>query len=112
VVAAQAVHLPTLILLFAFMVVSAQMRLGGFYDWVTCRLAALPLVPLLLLGAMIRASALVHQVRRYRLAAPNRNPPRRGSGPLHPVLAQLRQPLGDPGLAELVDAADQRLAHR
>ena len=27
--AAQAIHLPTLILLFAFMVVSAQMRLGG-----------------------------------------------------------------------------------
>ncbi len=29
--AAQAVHLPTIILLFAFMVVSAQLRLSGFY---------------------------------------------------------------------------------
>ena len=37
--AAEAVHLPTIILLFSFMVVSAQMRLGGFYDWVTRRLA-------------------------------------------------------------------------
>ena len=43
--AAQSIHLPTLILLFAFMVVSAQMRLGGFYDAVTRRLAALPLAP-------------------------------------------------------------------
>ena len=29
--AVQALHLPTLILLFAFMVLSAQLRLGGFY---------------------------------------------------------------------------------
>ena len=55
--AAQAIHLPTLILLFAFMVVSAQMRLGGFYDWVTRRLAALPVTPPLLLGALILAVA-------------------------------------------------------
>ena len=30
--AAEAIHLPTLILLFSFMVIAAQMRLGGFYD--------------------------------------------------------------------------------
>jgi Na+/H+ antiporter NhaD/arsenite permease-like protein len=30
--AVASVHLPTMALLFAFMVVSAQMRLGGFYD--------------------------------------------------------------------------------
>jgi Na+/H+ antiporter NhaD/arsenite permease-like protein len=35
------------------MVVSAQMRLGGFYDWVTRRLAESPLRPPLLLGALI-----------------------------------------------------------
>jgi Na+/H+ antiporter NhaD/arsenite permease-like protein len=35
------------------MVVSAQMRLGGFYTWVTRRLAALSLPPPLLLGAVI-----------------------------------------------------------
>jgi Na+/H+ antiporter NhaD/arsenite permease-like protein len=51
--AARSIHLPTLIMLFAFMVVSAQMRLGGFYDWVTRRLAQLPLGPPLLLGALI-----------------------------------------------------------
>ncbi|HEY2560501.1 MAG TPA: anion transporter [Caldimonas sp.] len=55
--AALAIHLPTVILLFAFMVLSAQMRLGGFYDWVTLRLAALPLAPPLLLGALIFATA-------------------------------------------------------
>jgi Na+/H+ antiporter NhaD/arsenite permease-like protein len=51
--AARAIHLPTLILLFAFMVVSAQMRLGGFYDAITRWLAALPLRPPLLMGALI-----------------------------------------------------------
>jgi Na+/H+ antiporter NhaD/arsenite permease-like protein len=60
--AAQAIHLPTLILLFAFMVVSAQMRLGGFYDWVTRRLAALPLAPPVLLGALILAVAAMSAV--------------------------------------------------
>jgi len=51
--AARSIHLPTLILLFSFMVVSAQMRLGGFYTWVTRRLGRLPLSPPLLLGALI-----------------------------------------------------------
>src|SRR5207253_11004634 len=55
--AAKSIHLPTLILLFAFMVVSAQMRLGGFYDWVTRELAALPIAPPMLLGALILAVA-------------------------------------------------------
>jgi len=51
--AAEAIHLPTVILLFSFMVLSAQMRLGGFYDWVTRSLAALQLSPPRLLGAMM-----------------------------------------------------------
>ncbi|WP_026096454.1 anion transporter [Ideonella sp. B508-1] len=51
--AAQAVHLPTVLLLFAFMVVSAQMQLGGFYDWVTLRLAGLKLGPPGLLAALV-----------------------------------------------------------
>ncbi len=51
--AVQSLHLPTLTLLFAFMVVSAQLRLGGFYAWVTLRLGALPLKPPLLLGALV-----------------------------------------------------------
>ena len=40
--AARAVDLPTVVLLFAFMVLSAQMRLGGFYTAVTQRVATLP----------------------------------------------------------------------
>jgi Na+/H+ antiporter NhaD/arsenite permease-like protein len=48
-----AVHWPTLILLFAFMVLSAQLRLGGFYTYVTQRIAALPVSPPRLLAALI-----------------------------------------------------------
>ncbi len=51
--AARAVDLPTIVLLFAFMVVSAQMRLGGFYTEVTRRVGALPLSPAGLLAAII-----------------------------------------------------------
>lgn len=51
--AARAVDLPTVLLLFAFMVVSAQMRLGGFYTAVTRQVAALPLGRNALLGALI-----------------------------------------------------------
>jgi Na+/H+ antiporter NhaD/arsenite permease-like protein len=51
--AARAVDLPTIVLLFAFMVVSAQMRLGGFYTAVTRRVGALPLPRNGLLAALI-----------------------------------------------------------
>jgi Na+/H+ antiporter NhaD/arsenite permease-like protein len=57
--AAEAVHLPTIILFFSFMVLSAQMRLGGFYGWVTRGLAALPHSPAGLLGAMMLIVALL-----------------------------------------------------
>jgi Na+/H+ antiporter NhaD/arsenite permease-like protein len=60
--AVQALHLPTLILLFAFMVLSAQLRLGGFYAWVTLKLAALPLAPPLLLGALMAVVAALAAV--------------------------------------------------
>jgi len=60
--AARAIHLPTILLLFAFMVVSAQMRLGGFYDWVTVRLAAMPVSPPVLLGMLIAVVALLSAV--------------------------------------------------
>lgn len=55
--AERAIHVPTLILLFAFMVVSAQLRLGGFYTQVTRRLGALPLTPPMLLAALIAVAA-------------------------------------------------------
>ncbi|MGI9216848.1 MAG: SLC13 family permease, partial [Hydrogenophaga sp.] len=51
--AARAVDLPTIVLLFAFIVVSAQMRLGGFYTEVTRRVGALPLSRAGLLAALI-----------------------------------------------------------
>lgn len=51
--AARAVDLPTIVLLFAFMVISAQMRLGGFYAQVTRRVGALPLSRAGLLAALI-----------------------------------------------------------
>jgi Na+/H+ antiporter NhaD/arsenite permease-like protein len=51
--AAQSIHLPTILLLFSFMVISAQMRLGGFYGWVTVSIAALPISPPTLLAAVI-----------------------------------------------------------
>ncbi len=51
--AAASVHLPTLILFFSFMVLSAQMRLGGLYGWVTRTIASLPLSPPWLLGTLI-----------------------------------------------------------
>lgn len=54
--AARAVDLPTIVLLFAFMVISAQMRLGGFYTEVTRRVGALPLSRPALLAALIGVS--------------------------------------------------------
>src|SRR6185369_17889945 len=54
--------LPTLLLLFSFMVVSAQMRLGGFYDWITVRLSALPVSPSTLLGLLIAVVASLSAV--------------------------------------------------
>ncbi len=53
--AALSIHLPTLLLLFSFMVISAQMRLGGFYTRVTLEIAELPLSPPALLAALIAA---------------------------------------------------------
>jgi len=60
--AARAVHLPTLILLFSFMVLSAQMRLGGFYAWVTRGLAGLDVAPQTLLLALVLATAALSAV--------------------------------------------------
>ncbi len=51
--AAGSIHLPTLLLLFSFMVISAQMRLGGFYSRITLEIAELPLSPPALLAAVI-----------------------------------------------------------
>jgi Na+/H+ antiporter NhaD/arsenite permease-like protein len=64
-----AVDVPTLTLLFGLMVVSAQLRLGGFYTWVTRRIVSAPLGPPALLAAVVAASG--------HAAAPARPPPAR-----------------------------------
>jgi Na+/H+ antiporter NhaD/arsenite permease-like protein len=51
--AARSIHLPTLLLLFSFMVISAQMRLGGFYTRVTLDLADVRVSPPALLALVI-----------------------------------------------------------
>jgi Na+/H+ antiporter NhaD/arsenite permease-like protein len=60
--AARAIHLPTILLLFAFMVVSAQLRLGGFYPWVTAWLADLPFPPAGLLAAVVAVAGTLSAV--------------------------------------------------
>jgi len=60
--AARAVDLPTSVLLFAFMVVSAQMSLGGFYTAVTRRVAALPLPRSALLAVLIAVAGALSAV--------------------------------------------------
>lgn len=60
--AAQSIHLPTLLLLFSFMVLSAQMRLGGFYDRVTLQVADLRISPPALLAVLIAVVALLSAV--------------------------------------------------
>ncbi len=55
--AAQAVDLPTLVLLFAFMVLSAQLRMSGFYAAVAQRVGAMPLSRPALLAALIALAA-------------------------------------------------------
>ena len=53
--AGRAIDLPTVLLLFSFMVVSAQKRLGGFYTAVTVQVAALPLGALILVAGSLSA---------------------------------------------------------
>ena len=67
--AARAIHLPTILLLFSFMVISAQMRLGGFYGAVTRRIAALPVGP----------AALEARPKLWAKAAPAAKPARAAS---------------------------------
>lgn len=69
--AARAVHLPTILLLFSFMVLSAQMRLGGFYGRVTQRIAGYArtaAVPVLLGLAATWAIVVLSARGRWALA--------------------------------------------
>jgi len=60
--AALSIHLPTILLLFSFMVISAQMRLGGFYAAVTRRIAALAVSPRALMAVVIAVAAALSAV--------------------------------------------------
>src|SRR5262249_16753047 len=53
------IDVPTLALLLGMMVVSAQLRLGGFYTMVTRAIASARVSPPLLLGAIIAAAAVL-----------------------------------------------------
>src|SRR5438067_2387075 len=96
--AALSIHLPTLLLLFSFMVISAQMRLGGFYAWVTLRIASLPLAPARLLAAVMAAVAARSGGARRRGGAHEQPPPAfehdagaRRLGAPHPLHRALRR---------------------
>lgn len=56
--ALQSLDAPTLLLLFALMILSAQFRLGGFYTWTVLRLGALVDRPRLFLAWVMGVSAL------------------------------------------------------
>ncbi len=60
--AVRAVDWPTVLLLFSFMVLSAQMRLGGFYTLITRQVAALALGRKALLGAIIAVAGALSAV--------------------------------------------------
>ncbi len=57
--AMESIDFPTLILLISLMVISAQLRLAGFYDWVVRRIVAAAHKPGRLLGGLIAFSALL-----------------------------------------------------
>ena len=57
-----AVDVPTIMLLFGLMVVSAQFRLGGFYTYLTRRLAALDVSPDVLLALLVGATGVLSAV--------------------------------------------------
>ena len=60
--AVRSIDLPTILLLYALMIVSAQLRLGGFYTWSASRLAVLAGRPRWFLLTMMITSALLSAV--------------------------------------------------
>jgi Na+/H+ antiporter NhaD/arsenite permease-like protein len=88
-----AVHLPTLLLLFSFMVMSAQMRLGGFYDEVSRRIAGHAGSDGMMLAASIAAVAAMSAVFGNDIVCLAATPVfidalrRRGSAPLPFLIA-------------------------
>ncbi|MBN1849690.1 MAG: anion transporter [Deltaproteobacteria bacterium] len=60
--AVAAVDFPTILLLYALMMISAQLRLGGFYTWIVLRITILLGRPRLFLAAMMLTSAVLSAV--------------------------------------------------
>lgn len=60
--AVRSIDLPTILLLYALMVLSAQLRLGGFYTWTASRIVFLLKRPNLFLLASMMVSALLSSV--------------------------------------------------
>lgn len=60
--AAHAIDLPTILLLYALMIISAQLRLGGFYTWATGRIIPLMRRPEFFLGVMMVISAVMSAI--------------------------------------------------
>ena len=57
-----AIDFPTILLLYALMLISAQLRLGGFYTWVAVRITALLRRPRHFLLAVMATSALLSAI--------------------------------------------------
>ena len=55
--AIDAIDFPTIILLYSLMILSAQLRLGGFYTWVAQRVSVFARQPFLFLGMVMITSA-------------------------------------------------------
>jgi Na+/H+ antiporter NhaD/arsenite permease-like protein len=57
--AVAAIHLPTILLLYALMILSAQLRLGGFYTWVAVKIVSCCDRPRIFLGMVMGVSAVL-----------------------------------------------------
>ncbi len=57
--AVQAIDLPTILLLYSLMVISAQLRLGGFYTWAASRILTLLTRPKAFLLVLMAVSAVL-----------------------------------------------------
>lgn len=60
--AGQAVDIPTIVLLYALMIISAQLRLGGFYTWVALRVSEQLRRPFVCLALLMAVSACLSAV--------------------------------------------------
>ncbi len=60
--AVQSIDLPTILLLYSLMIISAQLRLGGFYTWVALKIVPFYAHPRLFLLSIMSVSALLSAI--------------------------------------------------